>query len=92
MIGLVEGRIDLGGSAILGGRVNEVSALMGANALLKVRFGRGAIARRQQAYRTSDVAGRGGAPGRGDLRSGCRTRGSRCGGGRRGRWAHGGGR
>jgi hypothetical protein len=43
----VEGRIDLGGSTILGGRVNEVSALMGTNALLEVRFGRGAIARRQ---------------------------------------------
>ena len=72
MIGLVEGRIDLGGSAILGGRVNEVSALMGANALLKVRFGRGAIARRQQAYRTSDVAGRGRAPDLSDFGAGCR--------------------
>ncbi len=72
MIGLVEGRIDLGGSTILGGRVNEVSALMGSNALLKVWFGRGAIARWQQAYRTSDVAGWGGAPDLSDFGAGCR--------------------
>lgn len=92
VIGLVEGRIDLGGSAILGRCGDQIPALMGADALLEVRFGRSAIARRQQTHCASDVAGRGGAPGRGNFRSGCRSRGSRCGGCRRSRWAHGGGR
>jgi hypothetical protein len=45
---------------------------MGSNALLEVWFGRGAIARRQQTYRTSDVARRGGAPDLSDFGAGCR--------------------